>query len=492
MSTEIKFIDTTIRDGMASLWAQSMNTGTMLGVLPDLDQAGFESMEFLSPGTRTKKMAQDLGEDMIQWLKRGAGLASKTELRLHGGLQSGHSLVPFSVRRLVAEMAVSQGITIDRSSNQWNDFEEHKTNIQEMRRLGLRPVVNVIYSISPKHSIEYYRERIRQAAALKPYRLCFKDVSGLLTPETTRELTRIFMESANGIEVEFHAHSTNGLAPLNVLEAVKGGIRHIHTAVPPLANGTSQPSILNVASNLRALGFDPVVDETPLQPAMEKLTFVAHHEHFPIGAPRLFDQALYNHQVPGGMMSNLVHQLKMVGMQDRFQETLDETVRVRADFGYPIMVTPLAQFVGSQAAINVIAGERYKQVSDEVIQYALGLWGREAVTAMDQEVRAKILDRKRARELTMSEPPDPSLKELRAQYGENTTDEELILRFYGGEKALAVMGKSSNPEDVFSARQPVVALLEQMAKRRGFRHVAVQKGDTHITLSTAPERASQV
>ena len=238
MSTEIKFIDTTIRDGMASLWAQSMNTGVMLGVLPDLDRAGFESMEFLSPGTRTKKMAQDLGEDMLQWLKRGAGLAKKTELRLHGGLQSGHSLVPFCVRRLVAEMAVSRGITIDRSSNPWNDFEEHKTNISEMNSLGLRPVLNVIYSISPKHTDEYYRERIKQAAALKPYRLCFKDVSGLLTPERTRELTQVFMENANGIEVEFHAHSTNGLAPINVLEAVKGGIRHIH--------GRSSPGQRNV------------------------------------------------------------------------------------------------------------------------------------------------------------------------------------------------------------------------------------------------------
>ena len=155
-------------------------------------------------------------------------------------------------------------------------------------------------------------------------------------------------------------------------------------------------------------------------------------------------------------MSNLAYQLKLVGMEHRLQEVLEEAVRVRAEFGYPIMVTPLAQFVGSQAGLNVITGERYKQVSDEVIQYALGLWGREPVTHMDQEVRAKILDRPRGRELMRWTPPQPSLKEVRAQYGENTSDEELVLRSFGGDEAAGALGKASAPEDFLSARQPLV------------------------------------
>ena len=249
-----------------------------------------------------------------------------------------------------------------------------------------------------------------------------------------------------------------------------------------MANGTSQPSIFNVAQNLRSLGFDPVIDEAPLRPASEKLTAIAHRHHLPIGAPRLFDQEIYGHQVPGGMLSNLAYQLKLVGMEHRLQEALEETVRVRAEFGYPIMVTPLSQFVGSQAAINVILGERYKLASDAVIQFALGLWGREAVTAMDQDVRAKILDRSRARELANWQPPQPSLQEVRAKFGRTISDDELVLRFFGGDEAYEVMGKASVPKDFLSVRHPVATLIDELSKRRNFRRVVVQKGDVSVTL----------
>ncbi len=486
--TEISFIDTTMRDGHLSLWALNMRTGMMLSVFPHLDEAGFDSLEFFNPGVQIKKLGKELGEDAFEWLKRGAALKNKTDLRLHGGIRGGLSLIPLSVRLLLVKMIVAHGVTTNRSSNPWNDFPEHAPEVKDLVDAGMRTVINVIYSISPKHTDDYYRERIRLAADLKPYRICFKDVGGLLTPERTREMVPIFKENAEDIELEFHAHSNNGLAPLNALEAAKGGIRYIHTAVPPLANGTSQPSIFNVAGNLRALGFSTAIDETPLPAVMEKLHDIAHREHLPIGKPRLFDQTVYGHQIPGGMMSNLAYQLKLVGMEHRLQEVLEEAVRVRAEFGYPIMVTPLAQFVGSQAGLNVITGERYKQVSDEVIQYALGLWGREPVTHMDQEVRAKILDRPRGRELMRWTPPQPSLKEVRAQYGENTSDEELVLRSFGGDEAAGALGKASAPEDFLSARQPLVTLVEELAKRRAFKRVVVEKGDVSVTLRGSAER----
>ena len=482
MGDQVKFIDTTVRDGNQSLWAFNMKTGMMLSVLPHLDEAGFDSIEFYNHGIQIKKLGKDLGEDALEWLKRGAALNNKTELRLHGGIRGGLSLIPLSVRKLMVDIIVAHGITLNRSSNAWNDFPEHAPEVEDLRKAGMRTVVNVIYSISPRHTDAYYRERIAKAAALNPYRICFKDVGGLLTPERTRELAPIFKESAGDVELEFHAHSNNGLAPLNALEVAKAGIKYIHTSIPPVANGTSQPSIFNVAQNLRSLGFDPVIDEAPLRPASEKLTAIAHRHHLPIGAPRLFDQEIYGHQVPGGMLSNLAYQLKLVGMEHRLQEALEETVRVRAEFGYPIMVTPLSQFVGSQAAINVILGERYKLASDAVIQFALGLWGREAVTAMDQDVRAKILDRSRARELANWQPPQPSLKEVRAKFGRNISDEEMVLRFFGGDEAYEVMGKASAPKDFLSVRHPVATLIDELSKRRNFRRVVVQKGDVSVTL----------
>lgn len=485
MSTEIKFVDTTVRDGNQSLWALNMRTGMMLATLPDLDQAGFEAMEFFVPGVQLKKMAQHLGEDPFQWLKQGTARCQKTPLRMHGGFRGGLSKVPHSVSRLLIDIIVAHGIRTTRTSEPWNDFTEFGAELAELRAAGIQSVLNLIYSESPKHTDAYYAERARQAAALQPYRICFKDVGGLLTPERTRQVARLIQDAVGDIPLEFHAHSNNGLAPINALEAAKAGIRYIHTAVPPLANGTSQPSVFNVAANLRALGYTPVVDEAPLRAASERLTRIAQRHDLPIGQPREFDYTVYAHQVPGGMMSNLRYQLQLLGMEDRFQETLEESGRVRAEFGYPIMVTPLSQFVGTQAAFNVIVGERYKEVPDEVIQLALGYWGKEPVTDMDQAVRAKILDRPRAREWEHWEQPQPSLAEVRREYGERVSDEELVLRVYAGEDGPRVIGKASTPEEYLSARHPIVELVDQLAKKRDLKHVFVQTRQLSISLHQA-------
>src|SRR3990172_12890160 len=211
---------------------------------------------------------------------------------------------------------------------------------------------------------------------------------------------------------------------------MKLGIQSINTALPPLADATSNPSLTNVAKNARALGYPTEIDEEALRPVSDHFTAIAKREGFPIGAPVEYDYSQYLHQVPGGMLSNLRHQLRKVGLEHKFPEALEEAIRVRAEFGYPIMVTPLSQFVGSQAAINVILGERYKEVTDQVIQYALGLWGKEGADTMDPNVKDKILSRPRARELARWESPEPSIREIRSKLGgAGVTDEELLLRW---------------------------------------------------------------
>src|SRR5437588_12417289 len=188
---------------------------------------------------------------------------------------------------------------------------------------------------------------------------------------------------------------------------------HVNTAIPPLADGSSNPSIFNVAMNARALGFKTSIDEEPLRRVARHFTACAKEENLPIGKTPEYDYAQYVHQIPGGMISNLHYQLRRVGMEDKIEQTLEEAARVRAEFGYPIMVTPLSQFVGSQAAINVIVGERYKEVTDQTIQYALGVWGKEGAALMDTAVKAKILDRPRAKEWAQWQPPEPTVQELR-------------------------------------------------------------------------------
>jgi oxaloacetate decarboxylase alpha subunit len=296
-------------------------------------------------------------------------------------------------------------------------------------------------------------------------------------------LIPLILQNIGDTPLEFHAHCNNGLAPICYLEAIKLGIRTLHTAIPPLANGSSQPSVFNVAKNTRALGFTPTIDEEVLEPVKEHFMSIAKREGLPIGAPVEYDHSQYLHQIPGGMISNLRHQLKLVGMEDKLDATLEEAVRVRAEFGYPIMVTPLSQFVGSQAAINVIVGERYKEVTDQTIQYALGLWGQEGAELMDPEVKDKILNRPRASKWIGWEPPDPSLDELRRQFGgPGVSDEELVLRVLAGEEHVKAIQSAGAPEEHLKATQPLVRIVEELTKKQGHHHINIHKGHLSIRL----------
>jgi oxaloacetate decarboxylase alpha subunit len=171
------------------------------------------------------------------------------------------TLIPRCIPRLIIERVVHYGIHVTRLSDPWNDYNVLRKEVADLKSLGMESVVNIIYSISPRHTDEYYARKAREAAALKPYRLCYKDVGGMLTPERARTLARLILDNAGDVPVEFHAHCNNGLAPFNLLEVVKQGVRIVHTSVPPLANGSAQPSIFNVVRNLRALGYKVLVNE---------------------------------------------------------------------------------------------------------------------------------------------------------------------------------------------------------------------------------------
>jgi oxaloacetate decarboxylase (Na+ extruding) subunit alpha len=472
---DIHFVDTTLRDGQLSLWALGMRTGAMLAVAEQMDRCGFESMEFFGFAGYIK-MVREHKENPWDWMGMGAKKFHRTRLRYHGGLATGFEKIPRSVRLLMIERVVAQGITLTRSSDPWNDYEAAAIEIDTLKNLGMDVVINVIYSVSPRHTDEYYAERARQAAAIKPYRICFKDVSGLLTPDRARTLIPLIQRNIGDIPLEFHAHCNNGLAPFNYLEAIKLGVNILHTAIPPLANGSSQPSIFNIAANASALGYKITVDLAAIQPVEKHFTFIAKQEGHPIGAPREYDHGQYLHQVPGGMISNLRYQLRTMGMESRLQETLEEAGRVRAEFGYPIMVTPLAQFVGSQAAINVITGERYKEVTDQSIQYALGHWGKEAPQVMDPDVKDKILNRSRAKEWENWSPADLSLQEVRRKFGgAGVSDEELVLRVIAGEAAVKTMLAAGAPRGYLSASRPLVRLIGELARRADCRQVYIRK-----------------
>lgn len=488
--SEVQFVDTTLRDGQQSLWALGMRTQTMLAAAKQIDRAGFESLEFFS-SNMIKKYVREQKQNPWDWVREGTQRFRHTRLRLHGGIHGSGAFtkLPPAVMKLFVERMVAHGITLTRTSTSWNDFRGFKTELQELRSLGMETIVNLIYSVSPRHTDAYYAERARQAAAIRPYRICFKDVGGLLTPERARTLIPIILEKAGDVPVEFHGHCNNGLGPLCYLEAVKLGIKTLHTAVPPLANGFSQPSIFNMAKNLRALGYTLVINEHELKPVEAQFTAVAHRDAFPVGKPLAYDHSQYLHQVPGGMISNLHHQLRMIGMEDKLQATLEEAGRVRAEFGYPIMVTPLSQFVGSQAAINVIVGERYKEVTDQVIQYALGHWGTEAPELMDPEVKDRILNRRRAKEWQCWQPTDPSLEEVRRRFGPSVSDDELLLRVYAGENAVKALHANGPPKEYLNAKQPLISLIETLSRQKESSRIYIRRSGFSLLLERRNPRS---
>ncbi|MDH3443920.1 MAG: biotin carboxyl carrier protein [Deltaproteobacteria bacterium] len=483
--SEISFVDTTLRDGQQSLWALGMKTGAMLPIAAQMDRIGFESMEFFV-SVMIKKYVREHKENPWVWLREGTRRFRDTRLRNHGGLHGSGAFekLPHAALKLLAERVVSYGIKLTRTSNCWNDFDELRDEVRELRDLGMETIVNLIYSASPRHTDGYYAQKSRAAAAIKPHRICFKDVGGLLTPERARTLIPKILENAGQVPVEYHAHCNNGLAPLCYLEAARLGIKSLHTAIPPLANGSSQPSILNVARNLRALGYTPVINDAEVKPVEKHFTMVARREKLALGHPFAYDESQYRHQVPGGVISNLRHQLKLLGKEDRLGETLEEAARVRADFGYPIMVTPLSQFVVSQAAINVIVGERYKEVTDQVIQYALGHWGKDAPALMDSEARAKILNRGRAEDWRHWQPAELSLHDLRNKFGgAAVSDEELLLRVYAGADAVKALANGGAPPAQLDGKQPLIRLVEELARKKDCRQVFIRRSDFSLRLA---------
>jgi len=485
MTNEVKFIDTTVRDGNQSLWALNMRVGAMLPAAEYIDQAGYESIEFFL-SVMFKKYVREHKENPWYWLREGTKRIKKTRLRYHGGMHSAFEKTPHALLKLFIERLVSYGLTLTRTSNCWNDYSAFKEEIADLKSVGMDTVANLIYSVSPRHTDAYYAKKAKEAVDAKPWRICFKDVGGLLSPERARTLIPVVLKAAGKIPVEFHAHCNSGQAPLCYLEGVKLGMRILHTATPPLANGSSQPSIFNIASNLKALGYTPAIDLKPLEAVEKHFTYIAKQDGLPIGKPVEYDQSQYGHQVPGGMISNMRHQLKIVGLEHKMEAALEEAGRVRAEFGYPIMVTPLSQYVGTQAAINVIVGERYKEVPDQVIQYALGLWGKEAIEVMDKNIRDKILSRPRAKEWTHWEQPEPTLHEIRQKYGANLSDEDLILNYFAGEDYAKALPNGGKPREYLDATQPLVKIIEQLAKRKDSNQVYIKQPGFTIKMEKRP------
>jgi len=474
---KIYFVDTTLRDGQLSLWASNMRTGMMLPIAERLDRAGFEAIEIMSSAFY-KKCVRDLQDDPWERIRLLAQRIKKTPLRsIRSRSMLAFQITAPAISDLWLERLAANGVQELRTSDPSNTPKYWREAVEGAKRAGLRTILNIIYSISPKHTDPYFVERTRAAAKLDVERICFKDPGGLLTPESTRRLVPLILREAAGKPVEFHTHCNTGLGSICCLEAIKLGIVSINTAIPPLADGSSNPSLFNVALNARALGYQTMVDEAAVKPVRDHFTLIAQQENMPVGRPLAYDALHPLHQVPGGMISNFRFQLGNLGKLDQLPAVLEEVSRVRAEFGYPIMVTPYSQFFGVQAAINVMVGRRYQEVTDEVLLYALGYWGDEEAQSIEPNLRDRLVSSARAKELARLKAPEMTLKEFRAKFGgDRVSDDDKLLNFFAGAEAMAVMKAAGAPK-VYPSRAgtPLITLIERLSRRGGPTQVYIKR-----------------
>ncbi|HWE09881.1 MAG TPA: hypothetical protein VG325_11030 [Solirubrobacteraceae bacterium] len=501
MNQAIEFVDTTTRDGNQSLWsATGLTTPDVLAVAPVLDRVGYHAADFTS-STHMAVSVRFHHEDPWERIRLVSAAMPNTPLSLITPGMRFISWVPANedVMDLAFRLLARNGIRRIQIADPSNDPVRIRRLAAMVRAAGVEEVVvGLTYSISAIHTHAYYAER---AAALADCadldRLYLKDPGGLLTPDAVRELGPPLLAAAGERPLELHSHCTIGLAPLVYLEGVRAGFGVLHTASGPLARGTSQPEVLSTVRDLAASGFGHRLDPEQQAIVTEHFAQLARARGLPAGAPREFDAAYYRHQLPGGMVTTTRRMLAEMRRPELFDAVLEEVTRVRAEMGYPIIVTPVSQFVASQAAHNVIDGERWRTVSDETVRYFLGHYGA-SPAPVDQEIADRVLARPQARTLAELEPL--SLDGARERFGHRISDEELLLRLtmpaeqvnaMVAERDRVASGGRARLPAARPGRSPLVNLLAELERRPALARVEIVKDDERVVWRRRPRQREE-
>ncbi len=431
---EICLVDTTIRDGNQSLWdATGLKTGMILPIAPVIDRVGFRAIDFAS-SINMGVLVHFHKENPWEMIRICAKAMPNTILSFGttGRRFIGFGRIPESIQELVLKTVKTCGIRRVWILDAAYDMNLIFRTARMAKEAGIDEVMIALpFSISPVHTDEFFAEKAKQVAGCPDVDIVYlKDSGGLLTVDRVKTLIPVIQQNIGKLPLEIHSHCNTGLAPLCYLEAMKLGVKTFHVAVPPLAYGSSLPSALNIMHNATHMGYKVKCNKEVLDEMSIYFKTIAEKEGRPSGMPVEHDLSYYKHQVPGGMLTTLKRHLSEVKMGHRLEEVLEEVAQVRQELGYPIMVTPFSQFVGTQATMNVISGERYKQVSDSIFQYVAGWFGGHNMP-IEPNVLDKITSLPRAKDFLNKEFEQPSVKEIRKQMGigDNVSDEEFLLRF---------------------------------------------------------------
>jgi len=487
----IDLVDTTLRDGNQSLWgATGLTSAMILEIAPVIDRIGFRSVDFTT-STHMAVAVRWHRENPWERIRVARAAMPDTPLSF---LTTGMRFISWEVAheevmRLAYRLLVENGIRRFYVMDPMNDMPATIAAAQLIAAEGATDITGaLVYTVSPVHDDAFYAARAAELAAAPCIRSVYlKDPGGLLTPERTRTIIPAIRAQLRGKPLELHSHCTIGLAQFSYLEAAPLGVSALHTSAGPLGNGAAQPAAESILANLRELGIATQIDPEALAKMSAYFRALAQAEGLPLGQPLDYDARYFRHQMPGGMLGTLRRQLKEMRQEARLAEMLEEVERVRAELGYPIMVTPFSQVVGTQAFMNVTSGRRYTNVPDEVIRYALGLFGKPSVP-LAPEIEERILGLPRAQELA-AQPGMPELAELRRRFGAGIPDEELILRaVMPAEQVDAMRAAGPCQRGYNPSTRPVMKLVEELAKRRDVKHIQVEKPGFKLELRSRAAR----
>ncbi|HHX77992.1 MAG TPA: pyruvate/oxaloacetate carboxyltransferase [Firmicutes bacterium] len=472
----IGITDTTLRDAHQSLMATRMRFEDMVGVLEMMDNVGYHSMEVWG-GATFDSCLRFLDEDPWERLRflRKALKKTRLQMLLRGQNLVGYHHYPDDVVEAFIKKAVEGGIDIFRIFDALNDERNMSKAMETAKKEGAHVQAAISYTISPVHSIEYFVKAAKVLEEMGADSLCVKDMAGLITPYNAYELIRKLKENTS-LPVQLHSHYTSGMASMAYLKAVEAGVDIVDTATSSLALGTSQPPTDTIVAVLKDTPYDTGLDQSLLADIGQYFKEVRKKYDIPLDVALGVDTQFSN-QIPGGMISNLTSQLKEQNSLHLLDQVLAEVPRVRKELGYPPLVTPTSQIVGTQAAVNVMLGERYKIVSSEVKNYLKGYYGRPP-GQVDEDLRRKILGNE---EPITSRPADllpPGLEKAAQEIGELAKKEEDVITY-------ALFPQVAS--DFFKRRQGLIPQVPAGEKEESVSVMEVKKEDYDLSKLTLPD-----
>lgn len=484
---DVRIVDTTFRDGQQCLWATRLPGELILPAAGALDRAGFEAVEFMG-AVHFDACVRYLGEnpwERARAMKRRMR-ATPLQTALRSGCALSFEIQPADINRLWVELLAANGFTRTIAFDGLHDFDNLSQTLLHAKRCGMRTIAWLVFSESPVHTDALYAAKAREIIERADVdELMIQDTSGILTPERAATLIPAIKAVAGGRALGLHSHSLVGLPQRTYLTAVEHGVEVLYACIAPLADGAAPPSVQRLLRNLRYLGHSVDVDDGAIEEVSRHVRRAAAVLGRRGGAPQDYDAAHFDHQIPGGVLSNLVAQLEQIGLRDRLIDILHECSRVRAELGWPIQVTPFAQFIAVQATLNLVTGERYSVVPDEVKKYALGYFGK-LLAPIEPNVLDRIVSRGSA--AIAGHPPalEPALPQLRRKYPAASDEERLLRHAFPAAAVDRVLGAGAGAGAGMScATLPLLQLIEGLMARR-VTSASVRWRDLSVELAHRP------